>query len=62
MGTKTYRIDERLSEEAKERATDFIAKKRELITEAQMIEAATEKGLKEITDEEILEIISRGKN
>tara|TARA_R110002124_G_C8966688_1_gene514595 strand:- start:5143 stop:5328 length:186 start_codon:yes stop_codon:yes gene_type:complete len=53
MGTKTYRLDEKLSEKAIERAADFIARKRELITEAQMIEAATERGLKEITDEEI---------
>ena len=62
MGTKTYRMDERLSEDAKNRAADFVAEKRELITEAQMIEAAAEKGLKEITNEEILEIIRKGRN
>lgn len=59
MKTKTYRIKTSLSDEAKRRATEYVAIKRELITESEMIGAAIEKGLKEITDEEITEILNR---
>lgn len=62
MKTKTYRIKVSLSDEANKRATEYVAKERELITESEMIGAAIEKGLKDITDEEISEILNRERN
>jgi hypothetical protein len=59
MKTKTYRIKVSLSNKATKRAAEYIAEERELITESEMIGAAIEKGLKEITNEEIKEIISK---
>ena len=62
MKTKTYRIKVSLSDEANKGATEYVAKERELITESEMIGAAIEKGLKDITDEEISEILNRERN
>ena len=62
MKTKTYRVKVSLADEATKRATEYVAEERELITESEMIAAAIEKGLKEITDEEISEILNRERN
>jgi hypothetical protein len=59
MGTKTYRVKKTLAEEAEKRVIKYIAEQKELITEAEMICIAIEKGLKEITNEEISEMIIR---
>lgn len=62
MGTKTYRVKKTLAEEAEKRVIKYIAEQKELITESEMIAAAIEKGLKEITNEEIREIIGRAED
>lgn len=59
MKPKTYRVNAELANEACEKMIEYIAENREAVTEAQIINACIEKGLKEITHREIAKFIDR---
>lgn len=59
MKAKTYRVDAALAKAACEKMIDYIAENREAVTEAQIINASIEKGIKDLTHEEITEFLKR---
>lgn len=61
MKAKTYRVDATLAQAAYEKMIDYIADNRKGVTEAQIINASIEKGIKDLTDEEITKFME-GKN
>lgn len=61
MKAKTYRVDAALAKTACEKMIDYIAENREPVTEAQIINASIEKGIKDLTHEEIAEFL-KGKS
>ena len=61
MKAKTYRVDAALAKAACEKMIDYLAENREAVTEAQIINASIEKGIKDLTHEEITEFL-KGKS
>lgn len=62
MQTKTYRVKIKLAESAEKRVIEYIAEEKELVTESEMISVAIEKGLKDIKNDEIREMVRRQRN
>lgn len=59
MGTKTYRIEKELSDIASSKAIEYIGKNKEMITEAQVINASIKKGLEVITEQDIKNYVNK---
>lgn len=55
MDTKLYRVKKSLAKLAKDRRIIFIQEEGDVVTEAEIINAAIEKGLKEISNKDIKE-------
>lgn len=53
MTAKTYRVEAELAKEACGKMIEYIAENREVVTEAQVINASIKKGLESLTDEDI---------
>ena len=61
MDTKLYRVRKALAKKAKERRIKFIQEEGDVVTEAEIINAAIEKGLKTISNDEIKETTEKYK-
>ena len=57
MTAKTYRVEAELAKEACEKMIEYIAENREVVTEAQVINASIKKGLESLTHEDIRKYI-----
>lgn len=57
MTAKTYRVEAELAKNACEKMIEYIAEHREVVTEAQVINASIKKGLESLTDEDIRKYI-----
>lgn len=55
--TKTYRVNQELAELAAEKMIKYITEEQQVITEAQIINACIEKGLEDLTHEELKKFI-----
>lgn len=53
MKAKTYRVTSELSKAACEKMIEYITEKQEAVTEAQIINASIDKGIKDLTHEDI---------
>lgn len=53
MDTKLYRVKKILGKKAKERRIKFVKEEGDIVTEAEIINAAIEKGLKTMSNEDI---------
>lgn len=61
MDTKVYRVRKNLAKIAKAKRIKFIQEMGDIVTEAEIINAAIEKGMKEISSQEIKEITEKYK-
>ncbi len=56
---KTYRVNKELSELAKKKMIEYITEEQEPITEAEIINAAIDKGIRELKNKEIRDYASK---
>jgi len=59
MPPKTYRVNEELAKAASKRMIQYITNTQKAVTEAQVINTSIKLGLKDLSDEEISELIKK---